>query len=156
MPRRATALEHTGCRRWTAASPTRPPQELESATTPLLLIDPRPGLRIVDANPYYAAAAMIEAGKLAGERLFDIFPDNPVDPLADGVANLFGSLKIVTENGQPHAMPVQRYDVRDTHGNFVERYWQPTNSPVFTETGSLAFILHKVIDVTEQRRSKTC
>lgn len=52
-------------------------QEFETATTPLLLIDPRPGLHIVDANHCYASATMIEEGKVAGERLFDIFPDNP-------------------------------------------------------------------------------
>ena len=45
---------------------------------------------------------------------------------------------------------VQRYDVRDPGGNFVERYWQPLNSPVLNEAGHLNFILHHVINVTAQ------
>ena len=124
--------------------------QFEAAATPLLLIDPGPGLHIVDANQVYAAATMIDAGKVAGEKMFDVFPDNPDDPLADGVANLFSSLRIVVETGRPHAMAIQRYDVRDPNGTFVERYWQPLNSPVRNEAGDLAFILHQVLDATAQ------
>jgi hypothetical protein len=95
----------------------------------MLLIDPRPGLHIVDANKLYSAAAMIEVARVVGEKMFDVFPDNPDDPSADGVANLFASLATVAQTRQPNAMAVQRYDVRDARGNFVERYWQPVNSP---------------------------
>lgn len=122
--------------------------EFEASAMPLLLIDPGPGLHIVDANRVYAAATLIDPGRVAGEKMFDVFPDNPGDPFADGVANLFGSLRIVAEIGQSHAMPIQRYDVRDHNGKFVERYWQPVNSPVLDDAGDVAFILHQAIDVT--------
>ena len=125
-------------------------REFEAATKPLLLLDPGPGLHIVDANKAYAAAAMIDASKVAGEKIFDVFPDNPDDPAADGVANLFSSLSIAATTGRSHAMAVQRYDVRDSGGAFVERYWQPVNSPILNEAGKLVFILHQVIDVTAQ------
>jgi PAS domain-containing protein len=120
----------------------------EAAAMPLLLLDPGPGLRIVDANRVYSAVAMVEPRKVAGEKLFDVFPDNPGDPFADGVANLFDSLRIVAETGQSHAMAVQRYDIRGPAGTFVEKYWQPLNSPVLNEHGELAIILHRVLDVT--------
>lgn len=123
-------------------------RQFEAAAMPLLLLDPGPGLRIVEANADYATATMIEPGKVTGEKLFDVFPDNPGDPFADGVANLFDSLHIVAETGRQHAMPVQRYDVRSPSGKFVERHWRPVNSPVTNESGELAFILHRVIDVT--------
>ena len=123
-------------------------RQFEAAATPLLLLDPGPGLHIVEANADYATATMIESGKVAGEKLFDVFPDNPGDPFADGVANLFDSLRIVAETGREHAMAVQRYDVRGPSGKFVERHWRPVNSPVTNESGELAFILHRVIDVT--------
>ncbi|TQF33942.1 PAS domain-containing protein [Bradyrhizobium sp. UNPA324] len=122
--------------------------QFEAAAKPLLLIDPNPGLHIVDANTAYASATMIEPGRVAGEKMFDVFPDNPDEPLADGVANLFASLRVVAETGQSDAMAVQRYDVRNASGVFVERYWQPLNSPVLNGSGNLAFILHQVIDVT--------
>jgi PAS domain-containing protein len=122
--------------------------EFEAAPMPLLLLDPGPGLRIVHANHAYATATMVNPGKVAGEKLFNVFPDNPGDPFADGAANIFDSLRIVAETGQPHAMAVQRYDIRNLAGVFVERYWQPLNTPVLDESGDLAFILNRVLDVT--------
>ena len=113
-----------------------------------MLIDPSPGLRIVYTNDVYATATMIDSGKVAGEKLFNVFPDNPGDPFADGAANVFDLLRIVAETGRSHAMAVQRYDVRGPTGAFVERYWQPVNSPVLNQNGDLVFILNRVVDVT--------
>jgi len=70
---------------------------------------------------------------IAGEKLFDVFSDNPNDPSADGVSNLYASLKIAAETGRPHTMAFQRYDVRDAAGRFVERYWRPLNTPLFDQ-----------------------
>lgn len=120
----------------------------EAADAPLLLLDPSPGLRIVHANDAYAAATMTDAGKVAGEKLFNVFPDNPGDPFADGAANVFDSLRIVAETGREHAMAVQRYDIRNAAGVFDERYWLPVNSPLLDEHGDLVFILHRTLDVT--------
>jgi PAS domain-containing protein len=142
-------------RGWPHSSPKitgRFHREFATSPMPLLLLDPGPGLRIVEANRAYAAVTMIDAASVAGEKLFDVFPDNPGDPFADGVANLFDSLRIVAETGQPHVMAVQRYDVRGPAGAFVERYWQPLNSPVLNGNGELAFILHRVLDVTAKFR----
>jgi PAS domain-containing protein len=125
-------------------------KDFEAAPMPLLLLDPGPGMRIVHANQAYAAATMINPGRAAGEKLFNVFPDNPADPLADGAANVFDSLRIVAETGQSHAMAVQRYDVRNPEGAFVERYWRPVNSPVLDDKGGVAFILNQVIDVTSR------
>jgi PAS domain-containing protein len=124
----------------------------ETAREPYMLIDPGPGLRIVDVNPAYAAATMIERGSVAGKNLFDVFPDNPDDSSADGVNNLFASLRIVAETGKAHKMAVQRYDVRNADGVFVERHWQPINTPLFDEDGHLRYILHHVEDVTKTIR----
>jgi hypothetical protein len=91
---------------------------------------------------------MVDRLRIAGDRLFDVFPDNPDDPLADGVSSLFRSLTIATETGRRHTMAVQRYDVRDPDGRFVERFWQPENTPLFDEDGRLVALLHHVEDVT--------
>ena len=128
----------------------------EDSSPPYLIIDPGPGLRIVDANPAYCAATMTGRGDIAGKPLFEVFPDNPDDGMADGVTNLYQSIRIVTDTLAPHAMAVQRYDIRDGDGNFVERHWQPVNSPLFDEHGALKFILHHVEDVTaEATRAKS-
>lgn len=120
----------------------------EVSEQPLLVVDPRPGLRIVDANKPYVLATLTERTNLSGRFLFDAFPDNPADRDANGVSNLFASIQRVAQSGVQHRMAIQRYDVRNTEGRFVERYWQPVNSPVFDEQQQLIYILHSVEDVT--------
>jgi len=113
-----------------------------------LALHPGPGLHIVDVNDAYARATMTTRAAVAGQRLFDVFPDNPDDASADGASNLYASLRIAAETGLPHAMEVQRYDVRDPTGHFVERYWRPCNTPVFDAAGRLTYLLHHIEDVT--------
>ena len=122
--------------------------EFDASPHPYMLLDPAPGLHIVDINDAYARATLTRPEDVVGHSLFEIFPDNPDHPLADGVSNLYASLRTVVKTGQPHAMAVQRYDVRDPQGQFVERHWQPINSPIHDRDGVLIYILHHVEDVT--------
>jgi hypothetical protein len=122
----------------------------ESAKENYLLLDPGPGLHIVDVNEAYELATMVRRSNVAGERLFDVFPDNPDDPQASGVSNLYQSLRVVGETGQPHYMDIQQYDVRGPDGSFVPRFWRPVNTPIFSSAHKLMFILHHVEDVTAE------
>jgi hypothetical protein len=118
-------------------------QLYERSATPTLLLHPGAGLHIVDLNDAYANATGISWSRSGGERMFDVFPDNPEDPDADGVANLYRSLRAVSETHKAHAMAVQRYDVR-VDGVFLERHWLPFNTPVFDQHGRLSYIVHQV------------
>jgi two-component system sensor kinase FixL len=106
-------------------------------------------LTIITANQAYCRATMTDAAKIAGRPLFEIFPDNPGDPRADGVRNLKASLERVLRDKQPDAMAVQKYDIRNQAGDFEERHWSPLNTPVLGKNGEVAFIIHRVEDVTE-------
>lgn len=125
----------------------------ERAPQPRLLLHPGPGLNIIDINDAYARVTMTAADKVAGQPLFDVFPDNPDDPAADGVSNLYASLRKAAGTGRPHAMAIQRYDIRDASGQFLERYWQPVNTPILNDAGYLVCLLHHVEDVTERVRA---
>jgi PAS domain-containing protein len=125
-------------------------REFENSPHLYLVLDPRPGLHIIDVNDAYARATMTTRAVVAGERLFNVFPDNPDDPFADGVSNLYASLRSAAETGRPHAMQMQRYDLRCPDGKFVERYWRPVNSPVFDDKGRLSYLLHHAEDVTSE------
>jgi PAS domain-containing protein len=125
-------------------------QEFSHSPRPYLLIDPGPGLKIVDVNDAYCAATMIDRSAVRGRPLFEVFPDNPDQQLADGVSNLFRSIQTVVQTCKPNEMAVQRYDVRNPDGDFVRRYWKPVNSPLFDDRGNIALILHHVEDVTGQ------
>lgn len=119
----------------------------QSSWAPYLLLDA--DLRIRAVNTAYERATAHPRGRLVGKRLFDVFPDNPGDPAADGVANLSVSLEQVFRRGSRHWMGVQRYDMPDPHepGSFVYKVWAPVNSPV-KYGGKTVAVLHHVQDVT--------
>jgi signal transduction histidine kinase len=100
---------------------------------------------------------MTTRNDIIGRGIFDVFPDNPADPHADGVRNLRASLERVFKNRLPDTMPVQKYDIRrpaSEGGFFEERYWSPVNSPVLGNNDELIYIIHRVEDITEFIRLK--
>jgi hypothetical protein len=119
-----------------------------SAPTAMLILDL--DLRIQDANDAYLAATQRDRSDLVGREVFDAFPANPHHPEGDGVENLHASLQRVLETRQTHDMWVQRYDVpwAGAPEGFLEKYWSPTNAPIFDSSGELIGILHVVADVT--------
>jgi signal transduction histidine kinase/ActR/RegA family two-component response regulator len=111
-----------------------------------------PDLTIVAVSDAYLQATMTERHSILGRGLFEIFPDNPDDPGASGVSNLSASLKRVLRHRVSDTMAVQKYDIRrpkSEGGGFEERYWSPVNSPVFGSDNEVAYIIHRVEDVTE-------
>ena len=125
----------------------------ESAPGLYLVLTPG-DLRTVAVSEAYLRATMTSREEILGRRVFDVFPDDPEDPAADGVRNLGASLARVVATGQPEVMPVQRYPVRRPDGTFEERWWSPVNSPVHDADGALAYIIHRVEDVTAFVRSR--
>lgn len=79
-----------------------------------------------------------------------MFPDNLDLTSADGVNNLYNSLKIAAETGWAHIMAVQRYDGRARSGQFVKRHWRPLNTLLFNEQRHFVFLLHHVDGITEE------
>ncbi|MFN6525894.1 ATP-binding protein [Nostoc sp. ChiSLP03a] len=109
-------------------------------------------LVIVAGSDAYFRATKTKREEVVGRHLFEVFPDNPDDPNATGVRNLRASLENVLKHRQPQTMAVQKYDIRRPEsegGGFEERYWIPTNSPVFDENGEMTHIIHRAEDVTE-------
>ena len=119
----------------------------DSSLSPLLVL--APDFTIVEVNRAYLAATRTSR-TIVGQRIFDVFPDNPDDPSADGVANLRRSLESVVATGRKDTMALQRYDIPGGEaGTFHERYWSPVNSPVLDAEGRVTHIIHRVEDVTD-------
>jgi signal transduction histidine kinase len=107
-----------------------------------------PRYTILDATDAYLGATLTTRDIVA-RSVFEVFPDSSVDPHPTGVRNLNDSFKRVLASKAPHTMPVQRYDIRDGSGSFVERYWTPVNAPVLSNDGALLCLINRVEDVTE-------
>ena len=127
----------------------------ESAPGAYLVLSPE--LIIVAVSDGYLQATMTKRKQIIGQHLFHVFPDNPNDSTATGVSNLRASLTRVLEQRTADVMAVQKYDIRRPEsegGGFEERYWSPVNTPVFGDKGEVAYIIHRVEDVTEFVRLK--
>jgi signal transduction histidine kinase/CheY-like chemotaxis protein len=142
-------------------TPTTPDEpdfrELFEAAPGLFLVL-RPDLTIVAASEAYLRATMTTREEIVGRGIFEVFPDNPDDPAASGVDNLRASLERVRTESAPDTMGLQKYDIRRPDaegGGFEERFWSPVNSPVFDGDGRLAYIIHRVEDVTDFVRART-
>ena len=100
---------------------------------------------------------MTERAAILGRVCSTYSPDNPADPETAGVRNLSASLQRVIRDGVTDAKPVQKYDIREPGSDgcgFEERFWSPVNSPVFGPGAEVAYIIHRVEDVTEFVRLK--
>ena len=119
--------------------------------SPALVLILSPKLELLAVTEAYLNGTMTVREEILGRHLFDVFPDNPDDPNATGVANLRRSLETVLSTRKPHVMAIQRYDIRkpDDAGTFEVRYWRPINTPVLNESGEVEVIMHRVEDVTE-------
>ncbi len=119
-------------------------------STPGLFLLLSPDLIIQAVSDEYLAATMTRRDDILGRPLFDVFPDNPNDPTANGVSNLRQSLNTVLRTKAAHAMPAQKYDIRRADGTFEERFWDPINKPVLNAQNELVYIIHNVTDITER------
>ena len=122
----------------------------EATSVPYLVLTP--DFTIAAVNEAYLQASKTKREDILGRGVFEIFPDNPDDPHADGVANLGASLNKVLAEKMPHSMAIQKYDIPvagEGGTTFEERYWNPVNTPVFDGRGEVMHIIHRVNDVTE-------
>jgi two-component system sensor kinase FixL len=133
----------------TQRNPSAPDYRALLHAVPGLYLILTPALVIVEASDAYLRATMTRRDDIIGRDLFQVFPDNPEDPDATGVSNLRASLQRVLQMRRPDAMAVQKYDVRRPDGSFEVRYWSPLNTPVLDPAGAVAWIIHRVEDVTE-------
>ena len=121
----------------------------ESSPRAYLILSPE--FTIVAASDIYLRISLTKRDEIVGKYLFDVFPDNPNDPKADGVANLTYSLNQVLQTKKPHIMSLQKYDVknpRSEDGSFVAKYWRPENWPVINEENEVIYIIHCAEEVT--------
>src|SRR5256885_401978 len=112
--------------------PATPDFESLFQSAPGLYLVLTPDFNIVAVSDAYLRATLTKREDILGRGVFEVFPDNPNDPLASGVRNLRTSLERVLEGKVADTMAVQKYDIRKPEsegGEFEERYWSPVNSP---------------------------
>jgi PAS domain S-box-containing protein len=111
--------------------------------------------RIAAANDAYVAAAGKGRPQLVGRSLLDVAGEIHGGAAEEGVSSLRLSLERVLHRTAADAttlLTVRRTSPEDG-GASEERVWRLTNSPVF-DGDRVSHILHRVEDVTDQRRTE--
>ncbi|MBS0290686.1 MAG: response regulator [Proteobacteria bacterium] len=125
----------------------------ESTPTPHLVIcaDP-PKFTIMAATDSYLRVVNRTRSNLIGISIFDAFPENPADVSTTGLADLRLSFERILKTGKTDVLGLQRYDIpTEINGKaeFKIKYWSPINVPIIDKKHKVAFILHRVEDVTD-------
>jgi len=123
---------------------------LESASGKFAVV--RAGnFEIFAVSDEYLAVTGRTRNELIGREIFSAFPDNPVEPDADGVSRLEASFRRVCNSGSTDVMALQRYPIEVADGKgggFEERWWHIVNTPVLGPGGQVSYIINRVEDVT--------
>lgn len=119
-------------------------------TLPDLYLFLSPDFSILDATDAYLNATLTIRENIIGKNLFEVFPDNPDKLKSDATRNLRYSLEQVLLLRKSHTMAIQQYDIPKPTGGFETKFWRPINTPVINSNLEVEYIIHKVIDVTNE------
>jgi hypothetical protein len=117
---------------------------LHASPQPHVVIDARPGLNVLELNDAFEQASMASRRGCIGRPSFDVFPDNPERPTADSVANAYAVLAKAAETGRTQSWGLQRYDLRDASGRFIEKYWRGWTTPILDDDRQLMFLVQRI------------
>jgi signal transduction histidine kinase/CheY-like chemotaxis protein len=118
----------------------------EAAPGSYLVLDP--DLVIVAASDAYLEETATVREAILGRALFEVFPGDPGEEGLPGDGAMRASLERVLRDRVADAMEVQRHDVQ-RDGAVEVRYRSPVNLPVIGPDQELAYIIHRVEDVTQ-------
>ena len=84
------------------------------------------------ANDAYLDLTGHTEDALLSRGLFEVYPENPLDPANDGPEAIRRSTQAALSEGRTHHLLLQRYDVPDPGepGAFLPRWWVPMNTPL--------------------------
>jgi len=90
----------------------------ESPDVLVVLLPDAPRFTMVAATGARLGVTLATREETIGRGIFELFPDNPADPTADGTRNLRASLERVLATRAADTMAVQKYDIRRPDGSF--------------------------------------
>ena len=123
----------------------------------LVLKPDAPRFTIVALSNAYARLTSTKREEIVGKGVFEVFPDDPAAPITTAMQDSSASFARVIATRAPDTMPVRRHDIRrppEDGGGFEERWWSAVNSPVLGPDGELAYVLHRVDDITDLIRQR--
>lgn len=122
----------------------------KSQATMLILSVDTPYYTVIDVNDAYLKATNSTRNTLVGSSIFTAFPENPGDKESKSVELTTAIFDKAVRTKKPQTQNNYRYDIlMPKNGEFEERWWTATNTPILDEKGEVSCLIHSPIDVTE-------
>jgi len=107
-----------------------------------------PALEIVEMSDAWLALVGRTRESLLGRSPFDVFPPDPSDP--GGQARTRRAMEQAIAEKRPISVPAHRYTLIRDGKPAHARMWTSTEIPVLDRDGAVQYLLHRLVDVTEQ------
>lgn len=112
-------------------------------------------LTIVSHNQAHATMTLVKLGSVVGKPLLQAFPDTSQKFQETGISDLAESFRKAARTGKPDTMPLLHYNLKDTEGNVVEKWWRVTHFPIFNDGNKAGFVYQTAEDITEEILART-
>lgn len=109
-----------------------------------------PNFTILEENEAHARVAMVQTEDIIGKPLLEVFPDTSEEYKKAGRSRLIESVRSVIKSGKPDVMPELHYNIKDTHGAYVEKFWNVTHFPLLDEDRNVVAVYQATEDITER------
>ncbi len=103
---------------------------------------------IVEATDTWLRHTGFSRTEVLGRNLFEILADCPGERAAGGIRELRESLSRVLHLRRTDAVSIHCYGVRHRQDELHGRYWALLNEPVLDPDGQVAWVIHRVRDMT--------
>ena len=121
-------------------------QIFESAPGNYVVLEPDT-FRVAAVSDAYLQTTGTKRDAFVNKTIFEVFPDPP-DVRIEVSRLMRTSFERVKATRCADAMAAICYPLPTPEGGTEERWWSPLNSPIFGEGGELAYVIHRVEDVT--------
>ncbi|MFV8368136.1 ATP-binding protein [Flavobacterium sp. LB2R40] len=122
--------------------------------SPALLLVINPDLTIIAVTDAFLKVTMTKRENILDKNIFEVFPNNPDDVVADGEKNINASFNRVLKNKETDFLPVQKYDIKKPDadgGGYEVRYWKISHTPVLDADNNVKYIIQQGEDITENQ-----
>ncbi|MBU2396366.1 MAG: PAS domain-containing protein, partial [Alphaproteobacteria bacterium] len=124
----------------------------DASPNPYVLLTP--DLRIAGVNKAYLEVTNSQRDAILNRPLFAAFDSGPGEEAPENVRQVKASLEKARDTRQQDHLALVHFSIptRNGDGEFEDRFWSATHTPMLDDQGEVAFILQHTTDITELQR----
>ncbi|HET8884452.1 MAG TPA: ATP-binding protein [Candidatus Saccharimonadales bacterium] len=109
-----------------------------------------PTFTIIEENQAHADMSMLKREDVIGKSALEAFPDTSKEADKNANTQFIKSIRKVIRTGKSNAMPDLHYDLKDSNGQLVPKYWSVIQHPVMDDDGAVTAVYQVAEDITDK------